>query len=326
MRFFEEESVIFLCIVVASLAEVFDTLVQVLKIPIPNNFITFTAIILFFVSLLLKETRKNTLGKECLSEREKSIKNYANLSLKESTILKKYNKQSLYKLIIFFSLAWIVISTIFILFFANYFDKRHQLSWELILFFVVLFAIIGFAILAMSIISELKNTFPDFRKVFEKYGYEAFENGKGYIENEKWDSIKIHQTNVYENFLGYLKNKSIIKYRIDLSIDNEFEYALRNVNITTVNINIDITINMKNVLKDNQFDLLNKNEILNRFSKYYSGKEIIKWENIQYNSGFFEISLEEEINKNMSFDYLVAVIKACQELEDTFNFPLEKLR
>lgn len=317
----EECVFIFVFILVATVAELLDTLVQFI-LPIPNNFITFTMIVIYFVLWFKREIKQNQESKsfDYLNVEEKNIKYYASLDLKERAILNKFNKQSLIKLIVFFSLVWIIISTVFILFFANYFDKRNELSIELINFFVMIFFIIGISIMAICIRYELKNTFPDLRKIFEKYGYEAIENYKGYIENETWKTLKMHYLYVNDKFIGKLKNNSMVEYKINLWVDDFLQY--KNVEITNVGINIDIEIDMRKVLKNNLFELIDEDEIMARFSKYFTGKLIIDKDDIQYNRGFFNINLEKTINKNVSIDYLVAVMKACQELEDTFNFPI----
>ena len=82
---------------------------------------------------------------------------------------------------------------------------------------------------------------------------------------------------------------------------------------------------MTTILKNNKFDLLNKSEIIKRFNDYFSVKEIISEKNISYENGIFKIFLEKKLVMNalLVCEYLIAVIKACQELEDIYNFPFD---
>ena len=313
--------IIFMLIVVGTVAELLDSLVQVINFPVPNNLVTFASIIGFFLILLKKEIQEDNESKKLLyiTEKELYVKNYANIQPNERKRLKKLNKQAFFKIVVFYSLIWIAISTVFILFFASYFDKRHELSWGLILFFITLFTIIGLGIIVFGWLYEFKNAFPDIRKFLEKYGYEAIENNEGYIKNERWKALRMNHTYVKDRFIGKLKNNSFVDYRMELWIEDSIKFP--NVEITKVGISINIKIDMRNVLKNNQFELAKHDEIMERFIKYFPGKEIINPKNIEYyGQGYFNITIEEFVNKEVSIDYLVAIARACQELEDTFNF------
>lgn len=309
---------------VAVVGEFFDTLIQNMSLTIPNNLITFSIVLLFCIIWFKKEISKNNESQNTtfLTEKEQYIKSYINIQPNERKMFRKLNNQLILKFIIFFSMIWSLISGFIIYIIANYIESKHQSSEEFIISSITFFAIVGVGILLVSLINELNNSFPDIRKIFEKYNYEAIENYKGYIKNPTWKKIKIHYLHVREMFVGKLKNNSFIEYKMEVWLEDPLNY--RNVKIDQIGAEINIKIDMKKVLRKNQFNLLNKDEILARFKEYFPGKLVFDMNNIEYSGGFFYIFLSEKFNKIILTDYLIAVMKSCQELEDTFSFPLKK--
>lgn len=298
-------------------------LVQELNLPISDELIRGVMIGAFLIIWITKDLQQ-----------KKKIRDHSKLDKGERKSLKKllrssesYKKNA--RVLITFIVVWILISIACIFFFTNVLAEWRHTGWECVKVLAIAFGILGVFILLIGIVPDLKNSFPDIEKIFKKYNFEEIGGNENSLENNETQNIKLKSIIPQKRFDGKLQNNSKIVYELKILFDEIKVRHPGKSSSTTYNensVSIAIDIDMTEILKNNNFDLSNESEIRKRFNDYFSAKEIISEDDILlYAEGTFFIVLHKNFGMNalLICEYLIAVINACQELEDIYNFPFE---
>lgn len=296
---------IFLFFCVAITAYTFEDLLK--NTSIPKGIIMFVFISVFCILWFKKDVQ------EC-----KKIRVHSKLDKGERRLLKKEIKNSVsyknkMKFIIGFIIVWCLIFGICIFVFECVLTEWDSTSWEAVGAYASIFGIIGIFALVTEILPELKNCFPDIRRIFKRYNIEPIETQEDSVHHIESELLNIlsPEKKIEDTFKGNLQNGSEIEYNLYIGLSGL--------------ILIDIKIDLEEVLKNNKFDLSKTDGIMKRFDSHFAAKKIIDEECFEYKDGIFNIGLAKSIDMNVLIkcEYLIAVIKACQELEDIYNFPFE---
>lgn len=262
-------------------------------------------IVILILSFLIYVSKK---------KKERILKERIDLNKIERNLLEKYIKEEFLaenkKYVKKFIVIWLFVSVIMTYVFVNVLADWRTTGWETVGMFAVFFTVMGLILIKIMNKSNADNKFPNVRVLFQKYDLSAIKICENYLNYRETEPVDEKYTIIDGVFSGKLQNASKLEYSLRIQ-EMRHKYF----------INIEVKVDLCAIIQNKGIQPWDTYEVMKIFDEYFVPGGILEKENIKYTDGTFILSFCEEhrLDPRVICEYLIGVLKTCQELEIVYS-------
>lgn len=246
--------------------------------------------------------------------KERVLKERIGLNRKERNLLKDYIKEEFLvenkKYVKKFIVIWLFASVIITYVFVNVLADWRTTGWETVGTLAIFFTVMGLILIKKMNKSNAENKFPNVRVLFQKYDLFAIKICENYLNYRQTEPVDGKYTIIDGIFGTELQNASNIEYSLRIQ-EMRYKYF----------INIEVKVDLCTMIQNKGIQPWDTYEVMKIFDEYFVPGGILEKENIKYAEGIFVLSFCEEhrLDPRIICEYLIGVLKTCQELEILYS-------